>query len=173
MTPISPTARPFGFWRLDDRRFSATWDSGVGARLSGGRWNPQGMATVYCSVDPGVAILEVAVHKGFETLNAVPHVLSNGEISLEDADVHIVEPALVPNKLWLYPCATSAAQQAFGGKLLSGHDFVLFPSAVSRHSWNLLFNPERAAGKYVLKLQESLDLDPRLNPPRTTTPRSR
>ena len=106
------------------------------------------------------------MHKGFDTLNALPHVLSRGRLSVPAGKVHVVTAADVPNKLWLKPCAFSAAQQTFGQKLLQAHDFIAIPSAVSRQGWNLLFDPVRAAGKYKLELQEALDLDPRLNPPR-------
>jgi RES domain-containing protein len=119
---------------------------------------------VYCSLDPATAILEVAVHKGFRTLNRLPFILSEGALAVPWTSVHIVEPKDVPNRLWLFPCAMSFAQQAFGHALLTNHDFVVIPSAVSRHSWNLLFDPTRAKGKYRLASQESLDLDPRLDP---------
>jgi RES domain-containing protein len=154
------------FWRLDDRRFEKTWDSGEGARLKGGRWNPPGMPVVYCALDPGTAILELAVHKGFAALNAVPHVLSSATLLVPWRDVHVVQPDDVPNRLWLYPSAFSSGQRDFGRTLLAGHDFVAIPSAVSRRSWNLLFDASRAAGKYELRIQEALDLDPRLDPPR-------
>jgi RES domain-containing protein len=109
--------------------------------------------------------LEVAVHKGFKTLNAVPHVLSSAVLRVPWADVHVVHPGDVPNQLWLYPCAFSAAQQAFGHELLRGVKFAAIPSAVSRRSWNLIFDADSAAGKYELRDQEPLDLDPRLDPP--------
>lgn len=157
---------PAMFWRLDDRRFEKTWDSGEGARLKGGRWNPPGMPVVYCALDPGTAILELAVHKGFAALNAVPHVLSSATLLVPWRDVHVVQPDDVPNRLWLYPSAFSSGQRDFGRTLLAGHDFVAIPSAVSRRSWNLLFDASRAAGKYELRIQEALDLDPRLDPPR-------
>ena len=156
---------PILFWRLDDKRYEPTWDSGEGARQKGGRWSPVGIPAVYCSLDPGTAILEVAVHKGFETLNRVPHVLSAAALGIRWKQVCVVRPEDVPNKLWLYPCALSAAQQAFGGRLLRAHDFVAIPSAVSRRSWNLMFDASRSAGKYALRNQEPLDLDPRLDPP--------
>lgn len=154
------------FWRLDDERYKTTWDSGEGARLKGGRWSPVGVPAVYCSLDPAAAILEVAVHKGFKTLNAVPHVLSLSKLSVPWKNVYVVQPKDVPNKLWLYPCALSAAQQDFGNGLLQKYPFVAIPSAVSRHSWNLIFDAKRAAGKYALLDQELLDLDPRLDPPK-------
>ena len=121
---------------------------------------------MYCSLDPSTAILEVAVHKGFETLNAVPHVLSGATLSVPWADVHVVRPSDIPNRSWLYPVAFSSAQQDFGANLLSTFVFVAIPSAVSRLSWNLIFDARRAVGKYALTHREDLDLDPRLNPPR-------
>ena len=165
MNSLPDHTGPVAFWRLDDDRHRATWDSGEGSRLKGGRWSPVGVRAVYCSLDPATAILEVAVHKGFKTLNSVPHVLSSAALLVAWNDVHVVEPRHVPNPLWLYPTAFSRGQQAFGDALLKAHDFVAIPSAVSRHSWNLVFDADRAAGKYHLRLQELLDLDPRLDPP--------
>ena len=156
---------PVVFWRLDDKRYRSTWNSGEGARLKGGRWSPVGVPAVYCALDPGTAILEVAVHKGFKTLNAVPHVLTSAALLVPWSEVHVVQPADVPNNLWLYPGAFSAAQQDFGNDLLRTHAFVAIPSAVSRRSWNLIFDADPAAGKYELRSQEALDLDPRLDPP--------
>ncbi|HWW84758.1 MAG TPA: hypothetical protein VNZ26_14210 [Vicinamibacterales bacterium] len=43
--------------------------------------------------------------------------------------------------------------------------FVVIPSAVTQESWNLIFNPMRAAGRYELDTQERYSLDTRLNPP--------
>jgi RES domain-containing protein len=165
MTPLPGHRGPAVFWRLDDRRYTKTWNSGEGARQKGGRWSPAGAPVVYCSLDPGTAILEVAVHKGFRTLNAVSHVLSAAALELSWNEVHVVQPEDIPNKLWLYPCAFSAAQQDFGHQRLNAHLFVAIPSAVSRRSWNLIFDASRAVRKYKLLFQESLDLDPRLNPP--------
>ena len=165
MTPLPGHTGAAVFWRLDDKRFARTWDSGEGARQKGGRWNAAGVPAVYCSLDPSTAILEVAVHKGFETLNSVPHVLSGAALSVPWTDVQVVRPEDIPNTRWLYPSALSAAQQDFGNRLLSRFSFVAIPSAVSRMSWNLVFDASHAARKYVLQVQQDLDLDPRLNPP--------
>lgn len=165
MTPLPGHTGPAVFWRLDDKRYQKTWDSAEGARLTGGRWSPAGVPAVYASLDPSTAILEVAVHKGFTTLNAVPHVLSAAVLEIAWDEVRVVQPDDIPNKMWLYPCAFSAAQQDVGHQWLSAYPFVAIPSAVSRRSWNLIFDASRAVGKYKLLYQESLDLDPRLNPP--------
>jgi RES domain-containing protein len=150
-------------WRLDEAKFATTWDSGEGARRYGGRWNSRGRNVVYCSVDPATAILEVAAHKGFRALDTVPHVLTSA-IIVDPARVHVVEPQHVPNANWLRPGDPSGGQQAFGDDLLSAHAFVLVPSAVSTHSWNLIFDFTVAGGLYATQMQESFALDTRLHP---------
>lgn len=166
MTPL-PSAlggRELVAWRLDDGRYSGTWDSGEAAFKLGGRWNSRGMRAVYCAIDPATAILEVAVHKGFRALDTVRHVLTAADI-LDVGTVHVVDPADIANPNWLRPGAPSASQQAFGDGLLASHRFILMPSAVSSHSWNLVFSPDVAAGAYRLRSQEVFALDTRLHPP--------
>lgn len=166
MTPLPP---PLGDgairgWRLDHAGFAATWDSGEGAFRAGGRWNSKGIRAVYCALDPSTAILEVAVHKTFRVLDTTPHVMTSFEIT-DGGDIHIVQPADIPNPGWLRPGIPGAGQQAFGDALLSAHGFVILPSAVSTHSWNLLFDPGMARGQYRQVAQEPFALDTRLHPP--------
>lgn len=104
------------------------------------------------------------MHKGFHALDTVPHVISALAVA-DPSLVHVVTPADVPNPTWLMPGLPSAGQQAFGAQLLADHVFVAIPSAVSKYSWNLLFDPDRAAGHYTQTLQERLAIDTRLNPP--------
>jgi RES domain-containing protein len=152
-------------WRLDQARHAATWDSGEGSYLFGGRWSGVGTRAVYCAVDPATAILEVAVHKGFEALDTVAFMLTEIEIT-EPAAVHVVKPGDVANPNWLHPGRPSAGQQAFGEKLLAAHAFIVIPSAVSTQSWNLIFVAANAVGKYRMRGQQRFALDTRLHPPR-------
>jgi len=151
-------------WRLDLQPCGSTWDRGIGSAEVGGRWNPVGYPVVYCSADPATAILEVAVHKGFGVLDTVPHVLTRARV-FEVAEVHVVMPEDVPNAGWLRPGSPSRGQQTFGRELLDQHLFVVIPSTITGESWNLLFNPARAAGRYQLENQTRFALDTRLNPP--------
>ena len=169
MTPL-PTllqsgaaAQPVVAWRVDAAPFAPTWDSGIGSERVGGRWSPPGTKAVYCSIDPSTCIVEVAVHKGFKVLDTQPHVVTSLEL-LDLSDVRVVAPEEIPNPAWLHAGIPSAGQQAFGAALLRAHAFVVLPSAVSRLSWNLLFDPGTAAGKYRLRSQERLAIDTRLNP---------
>jgi RES domain-containing protein len=169
---VTPLPAPLGgtelvAWRLVQERFAPSWDSGEGAYRVGGRWSSKGVRAVYCSIDPATAILEVAVHTGFGPLDAVPHALIAATIA-EPESVHVVDPAAVPDPDWLRPGIPSAGQQAFGDALLARHKFVLIPSAVSTHSWNLIFVGATAAGAYALTVREAFALDPRLHP--STTP---
>lgn len=150
-------------WRLDQAKFAATWETGEGAYLAGGRWTSKGVRAVYCSLDPATAILEVAVHKGFKALDTVPHVLT--AIDVEPKSVFVVMPAMVPNPNWLRPGIPSAGQQAFGDDLLTTHKIVVIPSVVSTSSWNLIFVGANAAGAHSLRSQEPFVLDTRLHPP--------
>jgi RES domain-containing protein len=150
-------------WRLDQAIFATTWDSGEGAYLVGGRWNSRGVRAVYCSIDPAIAILEVAVHKGFKALDTVPHVLTALTFA-STSGIHVVDPVSIPNPNWLRPGLPSAGQQHWGNTLLARYAFVLIPSAVSTRSWNLIFVNSPARAVYSVA-QERFALDTRLHPP--------
>lgn len=122
------------------------------------------MRAVYTSLDPATACLEVAVHKGFQVLDTMPHFLTSARIT-DRSRVHIVYPADIPNPNWLVPVTPGKAQQGYGTKLLAEHVFILIPSAVSRHSWNLIFYADRAEGLFDDVTQERFALDPRLHHP--------
>ncbi len=165
MTPLPP---PLGrgeivFWRLDPLEFAATWNSGEGSFRYGGRWNSVGSRVTYACLDPATATLEVAVHKGFQELDAKPTVLTSARI-LKAGQIHVVQPTDVPNPNWLAPAEANRNQQRFGDGLLAAHRFVLIPSAVSKFSWNLIFDATRSAADYDRVTQVAFALDPRLQP---------
>jgi RES domain-containing protein len=166
VTPLPPTlgAGDLVAWRLDRAGFAANWDAGEGAFRSGGRWNSHGVRAVYTSLDPATAILEVAVHTGFAALDTVAHVLTAATV-LDPSNIHIIQPQDVPNPNWLRSGIPGVGQQAFGDALLAEHPLILVPSAVSSHSWNLIFVASAAARLYALRSQERLTLDARLHPP--------
>ena len=158
---------PLVAWRLCQTRFASTWDDGEGSFRYGGRWNSEGIRAGYCSLDPATAILEMAVHADFHTLDTVPHTLTKLEIA-DPTRVRIVKPSEITsiNRNWLALGSPSEGQQKFGDGLLRENDFIVIPSAVAPHSWNLMFRRDRAAGGYKLLTQEPFALDTRLNQPR-------
>src|SRR3546814_17853141 len=80
------------------------------------------------------------------------------------SSVYVVQPHDIPNPRWLQSGIASDGQRKFGDDLLSKHPFIVIPSAVSRQSWNIIFNPAKAHGLYKLVNQETFALDTRLNP---------
>lgn len=165
MTPLPP---PLGsgeirFWRIDAAAHAADWSSGEGSFRVGGRWNSPGYRTIYAALDPATATLEVAVHKGLKVLDTQPHILTHGRI-IDPTLIYVVQPEDVPNPHWITPCRPNRNQQLFGDDLLARHRFILLPSAVSRHSWNLIFDATKPATDYGDVKQERFGLDPRLQP---------
>ena len=165
MNTLPPPLGPgeIRFWRLDVLPHAATWNSGEGGFRVGGRWNSPGIRAVHARLDPATATLEVAVHKGFAVLHTQPHILTSARIA-NPGLIQVVHPPDVPNPNWLTPASLNRNQQHFGDTLLAGHRFVLIPSAVSRHSWNLIFDASRPPGDYSDVKAERFMLDPRLQP---------
>jgi len=151
-------------WRIDSELHARGWDSGIGAERLGGRWNARGTRAVYCAVDMSTSMLEVAVHKGFDFLDATANVLTRMVID-DVSSIRIVHPDELPNPMWRFPGIPGQAQMRFGTELLKRHGIVVFPSCVSAYSWNLVFEPALALGRYRVTGQERLHLDGRLNPP--------
>ena len=103
----------------------------------------------------------MAVHKGFKTLDVVPHQLIRIEIT-DPSKVHVLDLSTVGNLNWLRSGVVSPNQQAFGAELLEKHPLLVVPSVVSTNSWNLLIDVDRAAGLFKEVSQEAFALDTRL-----------
>ena len=84
---------------------------------------------------------------------------------LAPESVQIVTSADLPNADWLRPGALSAGQQQFGDAILKSGKFMVVPSAVSVHSWNVIFIADTAKDDFKLLDQEAFALDTRLHPP--------
>jgi len=162
MTPLPASLDQLVVWRLERTIYVPTWQQGEGSFQVGGRWSPPGKRVIYTSLDPATTILEVAVHKGFDVLDTVPHSLL--QIALDGSGVRVVDPGDVPNPNWLRPGTVSAGQQAFGAALLAKHPVVLIPSVVSTHSWNVLFESGSLATRLRSASHERFGLDQRLTP---------
>lgn len=163
MTPLPGAlgGRELVAWRIERTRHFPAWQAAEGAFRVGGRWSSAGRRVLYTSLDPATAIIEVGVHKGLHTLDTVSHTLLEIEIN-DPSQVHAVAVASIPNPNWLRPGTVSAGQQDFGDALLAAHPFVLIPSVVSTHSWNLLIDVATSSGLFRLRRSEPFALDPRL-----------
>jgi RES domain-containing protein len=162
LTPLPAALGGAGLvaWRIERDKHLLAWTSAEGAFRVGGRWSSPGWRVLYTALDPATAILEVAVHKGFDVLGSIPHTLL--ELEIEPAGVRVVRPANLPDPHWLRPGTVSPEQQQFGDALLDRHPLLVLPSVVSTHSWNLVINLAQAAARFKLTGTEPFALDTRL-----------
>ena len=162
MTPLAADAQSGELivWRLEREKHFASWHTGEGAFLAGGRWNTKGRRVVYTSSDPSTAILEVAVHKHFETLARVPHLLL--KILIKDGrNFPRIDRAMMPVG-WCEPGASTDDEKRFGDSELSQSPAIAVPSAVSSHSWNVLLDASGYPAVFELISSEPFELDRRL-----------
>ena len=101
--------------------------SGMGAALSGGRWNPPGMPVVYCSETSSLAMLEMLAR--IEDISDSP---TFGILDVTIPDTRIVE--LPFNE------AAQNSQQA-GAAALKQHLAFAVPSMVNPLERNIVINP--------------------------------
>lgn len=115
--------------------------TGEGARIAGGRWNPKGLAVIYTSDHPALAMLEVLAY--LETV-ALPPELQLVTISVpDDATIYAPAPEELPITWDARPHKPSSAD--FGAKWVrEGIAAILkVPSVMTPYgvSCNLLLNP--------------------------------
>ena len=148
-------------FRLVKARRAATALDGEGARRFGGRWNPPGVALVYCSSSLSLAVLELLVH--VEPL-AAPDDLVAVQIELpEDLAQRRLVPADLPTD---WRTAGRAGLRALGAEWIrAGNEAVLVvPSAIVPAEANILVNPAHpAAARIRILAQEPFSWDPRLS----------
>ncbi|KAA5805533.1 RES domain-containing protein [Alkalicaulis satelles] len=149
-------------WRLDKAVHAPTWHSGAGSALAGGRWNSTGRRVIYASLDPATAILEVAAHKTFPVLGALPHTLTRARLK-PGLSIRVADEASWPDPDWLKPGIPVPARQAFGDRVLADHHVLIAPSAVSRHSWNAVIRAGDPQELFEDIAQEAFSPDRRLS----------
>ena len=130
-------------WRICRERYASSAFSGEGARLFSGRWNPKGVAMVYCSTSLALAALELFVHLD-------PSVAPEDLVSMA---------AQVPGDLASIPrmdaCELPAGWRATENLALReiGKEWIesrrsvalLVPSAIIDEEWNCLLYTSDAA----------------------------
>lgn len=134
---------PQHVYRIQKQRFVHTTLSGEGARIYGGRWNPEGVPLVYTSASPELALLETLVHlDGTPFSDLPPYVLVT--IAVPDGAIEtIAETDLPPD--WQQQPAPTELSRFLLPRLQPGNPYVGFavPSVVlpGSPSRNVLLNP--------------------------------
>jgi RES domain-containing protein len=134
--------------------------SGMGARLTGGRWNSKGLSLVYTSSSRALCMAEMAVHL---PLGIMPHDYCLAQILIPDST--IIEPLDIKKwpKGWnQFPVI--AATQKIGDKFIIDHKHAVLkvPSAVVQGDFNYLINPLHTGIKKIkIRGIESFTFDER------------
>lgn len=133
-------------WRIavDAPTYAADDLSGMGARLSGGRWNQRGVAMVYASESRALACLETMVH------------LNGGGLPLNRYLVEIT----IPDDVWTnarqetnaslpvgwdaQPASLTSVRLGTDWARSSATALLLTPSAIVPEEFNVLINPAHA-----------------------------
>ncbi len=124
-------------WRITTAKFIDSAFTGEGARLFGGRWNPQGARMVYTAQSQSLALLELMVQDN--TLRA-HYMLIPAQLPSNLEETRIDTKQLPDN--WRSIGAREALQRIGQTWLQSGETAVLnVPSAVVPAERNYLLNP--------------------------------
>lgn len=124
------------FFRIVQARWAATAMDGEGARIFGGRWNPEGLPAVYLADSRALAMLEILVHAPRESLALDWRIL---EVAVPD---ELIETAgkLPPD--WAELPSSRGARWMGGEWLKRGSAPCLkLPSVVVPAEHSLLVNP--------------------------------
>jgi RES domain-containing protein len=147
-------------FRIARRPFIADL-SGEGARLYGGRWNPQGVGLVYTSESRSLATVESLVHL---PLGLLPPDLALAEVEVpDDEPIESVDLALLPVGWNRFPAPVELAELGAAWVRRGTALGWRVPSAVVKGEWNLLLNPGHPGFRQVsLVLVEDYSFDRRL-----------
>ena len=126
-------------WRICREKYAASTFSGEGARLFSGRWNPKGVAMVYCSTSLALAALEHFVHLD---PSVAPDDLTSiaAEIPGDGASIPRMDAGELPAG---WRATENLALREIGKDWIeSGRSVALLvPSAIIDEEWNVLLNP--------------------------------
>lgn len=135
--------------------------SGVGAEMTGGRWNFKGTRMLYTAESRALCTAEIAVHT---PIGIIPKDYTLITIELPgDVDHQIITIDTLSEDWRKFPHSQST--QEIGNKFIKENKylFIKVPSAVVQGDYNILINPGHAHFEFVKILQiEKFDFDERL-----------
>ncbi len=145
-------------FRVADRRFPLF--DGMGARLTGGRWNSPGRPVIYAAETFAGALLETLVHSN---LGRAPKTHAVIEIAIPDS---LIIESIGENDLPGWDDENQTVSRAFGDSwLLDQRSAVLLvPSVITQgHERNVLINPDhRDFSQITASTPEPVNWDRRL-----------
>ena len=125
-------------WRIVHQDYADTAFTGEGARITGGRWNSEGMSMVYTAGTLSLALLEMIVHLEVkETLKYFKAI----QIAFDNSLVRSISINVLPLTWNIIPPSTLT--KTIGDEWLrqSATPALCVPSAVVPNELNYLLNP--------------------------------
>jgi RES domain-containing protein len=126
-------------WRIAKQKHQSTGQSGEGARIYGGRWNPIGIPVIYTAESLSLATLEIIVHLEREQLLYKRFVKI--PVTFESSLVFPLSRKKLPKDWASLP--PSESTQKIGQKCIEQaiHAILKIPSTVVQEEHNFLINP--------------------------------
>jgi RES domain-containing protein len=127
-------------WRIAaiTPKYTADDMSGTGAKNTGGRWNPVGMAVTYCSENIALAVHETVVHLRSGGLPLNRYLV---RIDVPD-DVWAARHILTPAVGWdAMPAGMLSIQAGEAWLLSKASALLVVPSVIVPEESNVLINP--------------------------------
>jgi RES domain-containing protein len=155
-------------WRLVREARSLDAFSGKGARLYGGRWNPQGLPATYLSATRSLAALEVLVHQT-EQLPSGRFLFF--EVRFPEEFVQTISKHGLAADWRSYPPSNSTLEASRRWLKDLASPVLRVPSILIPEESNYLLNPEHPrADEIEIAGPKPFTYDPRfLNPPARST----
>lgn len=146
------------FFRIVQARWADTAMDREGARLHGGRWNPEGLAAVYLAESRALAMLEIVVHAPRETLKLDWRII---EVTVPDDFIDTVSE--LPSDWAELPSSRGARILGAGWLKASRSPCLQLPSVVVPAEHTLLVNPRHPDfSKLEIGAPQRFLFDPRL-----------
>ncbi|MCB1134287.1 MAG: RES domain-containing protein [Verrucomicrobiae bacterium] len=124
------------YFRIVQARWAETAMDGEGARIHGGRWNPEGLAAVYLAESRALAMLEIVVHAPREILKLDWRII---EVTVPDALIEMVSE--LPSDWAELPSSRGARILGAAWLKRAGSPCLKLPSVVVPAEHTLLVNP--------------------------------
>ena len=147
-------------FRLANRKYSNDL-SGIGAEITGGRWNYKGTRLLYTADSRALCMAEIAVHTPVGVM-PVDYYLITIEIP-DYSNVRQIESDTLPDNWRKFPY--SKVTQEFGENFVDKNTdlYIKVPSAVVQGDFNILINPRHSDfNKVKIIKTEKFNFDERL-----------
>lgn len=126
-------------YRYSTKQWAEAFD-GAGAKLYGGRYNPEGVAVVYCCFNPSLPYLECLAANLKHSIWPKYYLT---HFQLEDLTLDVTEKSIENLPPEWDNVRHQATVQKWGAKELARRDVIILPSRVNQLDFTVLLNPTR------------------------------